>query len=367
MLCAIRQYLRELDPDIQLAVDPFFGTYSDRARHGLLSKARATGFGRASVVQRLMSPAYRRTYGLVVDEEVNAVLDAAGFAYGDQWGLRPTREAVEFYSEAKRRGQPVVLLPQAFGPFSTTELASQAKRLIDVSSLVFARDDVSFRHLQELGGPFPNVRKAPDFTSIVKGHMPPDIELPERYACIVPNIRMLDQGAKKEQQAYVGFLAECIRRLRVREIEAVFLFHDDTTDPQVADAVESELSFTLKRIREHRPEYLKGILGHSCLVIGSRFHALVGALSQAVPCIVTGWSHKYEMLVSDYGCPELLIHPSDSIEITESLLNQLLSTHSRSAVVTKLREHGCDLNRLVREMFSLTAEVIGLVPKVVCA
>ncbi len=367
MLCAIRQRFCDGDTSVQLAVDPFFGSYADRARYGLLSKARAVGFGRASVVQRLMSPAFRRTYGMVVDSDIHAVLDAAGFAYGDQWGLKPTQEAAKLTVEARHRGQPVVLLPQAFGPFSTPALASAARKLVKTSSLVFARDDLSFQHVRELCGPCEHVRKAPDFTSIVKGELPPDLELPDRFVCIVPNIRMLDQGSEEEQRAYVGFLASCVRESRERELDPLFLFHHETTDPQVADAVEHELGFTLPRIRECRPERLKGILGQATIVIGSRFHALVGALSQAVPCIVSGWSHKYEMLLNDYGSPEFLLKPSCSLEELRTLLNRLTAPGTREAIVERLHAHGQILSRQVDEMFGLTMNVIGLVPQKVCA
>ncbi|MGE0375464.1 MAG: polysaccharide pyruvyl transferase family protein [Planctomycetaceae bacterium] len=359
MLCAIRQHYCRAESDVQLAVDPFFGSYADRARYGLLSKVRPIGLGRAAVAQRMMSPAFRKTYGLVVDSDIDAVLDASGFAYGDQWGMQPTQTAAREAIKLRRTGRTLVLLPQAFGPFSGRELASQARRLIESAALVFARDDASFRHVQELGGPYEHVHRAPDFSMIVTGCVPSAFDSPANLVCVVPNIRMLDRGTESDRNAYVGFLAACIREAREHDLEPMYLFHDAATDRQVAEMVDARLGFPLARIDESRPERLKGILGQAHVVVGSRFHALVGALSQAVPCIVAGWSHKYEMLLQDFGCEPFLLSPTSPDEDIRTLFDRVTDARLRGEIVARLRERGDGLRAQVDAMFRRVDETLA--------
>ena len=58
---------------------------------------------------------------------VSALVDASGFAFGDQWGPGPSRQMGRLFGSYARAGKPVVLLPQAFGPFQEPEVAEAAR------------------------------------------------------------------------------------------------------------------------------------------------------------------------------------------------------------------------------------------------
>ena len=49
---------------------------------------------------------------------------------------------------------------------------------------------------------------------------------------------------------------------------------------------------------------LKAMIGCCELVVGSRFHALVAALSQGIPVVAVGWAHKYPELLSEFSLEE---------------------------------------------------------------
>jgi polysaccharide pyruvyl transferase WcaK-like protein len=53
-------------------------------------------------------------------------------------------------------------------------------------------------------------------------------------------------------------------------------------------------------------EVLKAVIGRMDFVVGSRYHGIIAALSQMVPALVLGWSHKYFELVRDAGIEEYI-------------------------------------------------------------
>ena len=83
--------------------------------------------------------------------------------------------------------------------------------------------------------------------------------------------------------------------------------HEGQKDAELAQQINGLLTQPIAIHSYQSPTEIKGVIGTAHLVISSRFHGLVSALSQGVPAIATGWSHKYEMLMQEYGCSELLL------------------------------------------------------------
>ena len=88
---------------------------------------------------------------------------------------------------------------------------------------------------------------------------------------------------------------------------------------------------------------IKGILGSCEATIGSRFHGLVSALSQNVPTIAIGWSHKYNMLFRDYDFSEGLMNILADDEEINQKLKLLIDPNSRNQIksILPLRNHIC--------------------------
>jgi len=357
MFRSVQSYFQQHAPEVQLAVHPHFGTFTDRARYGALSLVTPKGFRRSNLSIRLMSPAFRRTYGLVTESEIDAVLDASGFAFGDQWGPHPAEGVARKAKRFARSGRPYILLPQAFGPFRDPRVAEGTKRLVTAATLTYARDQESHDHLTKLVGLSDRIRLAPDFTCLVPGELPQGLSLPERFACLVPNIRMLDKTEPDESRAYTKFLVDCAQQVQQAGIEPIWLFHDPKHDRQVVDAVHAKLTIPLRIIDESCPVALKGILGQAELVIGSRFHALVGALLSNVPCLVAGWSHKYHCLMSEYGCEDFLISPACSKQELKATIEDLMQSTTRSTLVNRLGVRNIQVRCAVEELFSAVQEI----------
>jgi polysaccharide pyruvyl transferase WcaK-like protein len=330
MAIAIAEWMRANFPEARLAVPARFGTFEDRMRHGFFLVEDFDGGIRSKVCATLASPHFRRCVGLISGHEVDAVLDASGFAFSDQWGPRRARNLIRKMEKRSRRHQPLVLLPQAFGPFENPEVARLSRQLFARASLVCARDDRSFEAVQRLGANR-TLCRYPDFTlSVIPKHAR-ELALSDRFAAIVPNIHMLGKTDKGED--YLAFLRRALKCLHRQGLQPVFVLHDVEEDRQVIKAVNEE---SLPVIEHSDPAVLKSVLGRASLVIGSRFHALVSTLSQNIPCIGAGWSHKYIELFRDFDVPDLLVEDLSDHQRLEMLIRELSDESCRKERMARL-------------------------------
>lgn len=165
-------------------------------------------------------------YGVVLDKEVDVVIDAAGFAYSDQWGDEPSIELAQSAKRWARNGTRVILLPQALGPFTSEKIRTAMQGVVEHADLIFARERISFEHLTDLVGQRDNIRQAPDFTNLISGVLPANFDVEQNRFCIVPNCRMLDKTDQATRDAYLPFLIECTRYLLEKGARPFVLVHE---------------------------------------------------------------------------------------------------------------------------------------------
>ena len=311
----LRAVARELERDHEVAIEPSLASYDERARMGLLQKVahrkaprQAVAAGARGLPGKLRRHLIRQ-YGLVFEPDLGALLDASGFAYTDQFDLQRHLVAADLAERCRAAGKPYVLLPQAFGPFTEPQRRAAFVRLANAATLVFARERVSFEHVLASGCRTDHVSLSPDFTCLLDGELPEGFDTPERQALVVPSMKLLTETGPEVRDAYVPFMAGAVEVLRDRGLDVRILVHE-LGDDAVVDQVQAALAEPAPVIRHRSALHLKGVIGAAEVVVGSRFHALVSALSQGVPAIGVGWSHKYEMLFDDYGCRERVVDPA---------------------------------------------------------
>jgi polysaccharide pyruvyl transferase WcaK-like protein len=97
-------------------------------------------------------------------DDIDALIDISGFAFSEQWGTKKTLDFLKLAQYYKRQGKPVILLPQAFGPFTNQLIREKIRAIIDVSTLTFVRDDQSYQYLKDANVPASKLIKSPDIT-----------------------------------------------------------------------------------------------------------------------------------------------------------------------------------------------------------
>jgi polysaccharide pyruvyl transferase WcaK-like protein len=307
MLEACCERLRAWQPDVRIAISYRFDPIL-RLRYGLWATLprEKLHFGLAAAWERLPKGVCR-IGTLVQRSEINVILDASGFAYGDAWPTKKLKHRLAETILRRKEGKPlVILLPQAFGPFSDPSARKLIRAAVPSADLAFARDDASLSFLEEaIGAESPSLRRAPDFTNLLQA---PAVE-DEAHICaswIVPNTKV-EERALSEDSSYINFLIQSVNSLRSRGLEPKILIHEGPRDEAVARELNRRLDTPLHVYRPDCAIKAKSVLAHARCVISSRYHALVSSLAAGVPSLACGWSHKYDALMADYGLTDMVI------------------------------------------------------------
>jgi Polysaccharide pyruvyl transferase len=245
----------------------------------------------------------------VMASEIDAVVDVSGFRYGDQWAHLALDARADYLAYWRSHGVPVIMLPQALGPFEQT--AGPALTALRSARLVMPRDPDSERYARDLlhGVEDVEIARCSDFTVGLRGRAPRGYEHLAGGVPIVPNWNIAERsGTEEGRQAYVRTLTEVVTHLRGRGLEPYGLSHEGARDVAVLSSVREAVG-DLEIVSGLDGLRLKGLLGTAHIVVAGRFHALVSALSQGVPSVIHGWSHKYEWLARDFAAEDLLASP----------------------------------------------------------
>jgi len=286
--------------------------------------------------RRWLTPAVADRLALVAEQDVDGVLDASGFAYGDQWGPQPVQSLVQFLRRWKRDDRRFVLLPQALGPFRGPESGPAFAEVARLADRIYARDAASYEHVREVAGESDRLHLAPDFTTLVEGRVPEALRRLAGQVCFIPNSRMVDMTDPEQADCYRALMVRLLR-LAAGSRGAFMLIHDRHGDEPLARALNRQLRRPLELVRQRDSLIIKGVLGRCHSVVSSRFHGLVSALSQGVPVLATGWSHKYKALLQDYGCPDQYLEDLADVDAAEANLRRLLEPSRHSEVAGAIR------------------------------
>lgn len=366
MLHAVVQQLRQQYPDAKLTMAPAWGgadnTFEKMRALNLYPKAWLwkKGIDLGQIADFVPKKTLLKRYGLVFNSEVDVVLDAAGFSYSDQWGVNSSKELSASSKQWKKNGTKFIMLPQALGPFEDKQIQKYVKTWAKNADLIFPREKDSYQYLTNLVGEQDKIKQFPDFTNLVKGTLPEGYDASNKRIALVPNYRMIDMTSQKEGDAYLPFMIRCAKYLVAQNQQPFILVHEGNNDRMLAEKI-SEAVGGIPIITETDPLHIKGILGSCDATIGSRFHGLVSALSQGVPSLATGWSHKYQRLFEDYMFTEGLVSVLDSDEQLHQKIDLLIKPESSVTLKQKLPERSNELKTLSEQMWQLVFDEINKV------
>lgn len=277
----------------------------------------------------------------------DAMIDISGYALGSNWSLQNNRRYLNHLEFARAFDVPVYLMSQSFGPFEFGEahpgIDERCRKLLPSCRTILAREQEGYDALVNTYD-LTNVQMAPDVVLNNKGielanifKTIPDMNLPEIEHCsiaVIPNGRSLAAGNSEEVLELYG---AAIRR-GLQQKKTVYLLHHATSDAKIC-----------KQLKTLFPEEKVVVLEQefSCLefnelvknfdyLVASRFHSIVHAFKNGIPCIALGWAKKYEDLLNQFGQSKYLFDVRNSPheeEITAAMEQLECRREEESAVI----------------------------------
>lgn len=298
-----------------------------------------------------------RWFGYVSRHDINLVLDVSGFAYGECWGPGKINNAVKMYSSFKGAG--VVFMPQSYGPFETPLLKNCMMDLVRSSPMICARDSSSYKNIAPLVPGSSNVYCFPDFTFDVERKQPETLSLQKKFVVFMPSHRVADNIG---HEVFRSFYKNAFKAAAKCHYEVIVLAHDIKYDFDIAESLRRVLGIEKATVALDDVREIRWVVSQSSLVVGSRFHGLINALSQCVPAIGLGWTHKFDCLFEDYGVEEFLAKEEPDILRVSQMVYELLNVEGkgkREAVLSTLRKNREVLKSRVDLIWKQHDDIVG--------
>lgn len=291
---------------------------------------------------------------------VDAVVDVSGYALTSKFELRGTYRYIRHINMAKKRGIPVILMPQSFGPFEYSDKKVNLLLCDALNSVecIFARE-VEGVHALACIGVNRNVKQSADLVLQSKKidwryvfTRKPILSAPvlqtENNVAVIPNTQLYRYGSKNQVlQTYriiIDKLLQAEKRVYIfrhsndlaacEDIYAMFSDNDNVS------IIRKEMSCLEYSIFVRQFDF----------IVASRFHSIVHAYREGIPAFILGWAIKYQELAS-------LVHQGSyvfdgtnvALENQKSMLGQLekmLKKYAQESIVIRrslerIQDHNC--------------------------
>lgn len=278
------------------------------------------------LLARLLVPAENRA-ALKHFQTCKAVfVKGGGFlhSYGGLTSLYYTWYQLFYIRLALRLDKPVIILPNSFGPFKGIGVGWLVRRTLARCAAVTARESLSASTISTLTG-----QPTPVFPDLgyFLGRVTPEtgaIGLPPGKNAVGFTVRPWRFPASSQPQAsynaYVRAVAETAKHVALKGYHPVFVaqvlgpsaHEDDRLAISDVTRLLHGINYTVV-IDEGDCYRLAQIYSQMKFVVGTRFHSVIFAQAQGIPCLAISYGgQKGQGIMNDLGMGDLVI-PIDSV------------------------------------------------------
>jgi colanic acid/amylovoran biosynthesis protein len=370
-------------------------TYPVRYCKNLLAQNHIWKLFMGIVLQRFAAVVFKRSSKKQIDIEnisdrrrerttLQAVLNAdlicditGGDSFSDIYGMGRFIKGYLLKRTCQLTGKPFVMLPQTYGPFKSQTSGWLAKRVLDHSALIFSRDKEGLKVIEDLIGPSDKARLCPDVAFTLQPHVPESESnlLKLRKAAIET---LEDQRIAEDSQliglnvsgllyfgGYTGKNEFGLKDDYVQLVKGIINYFCSSGNsklllvPHVVPldgSGENDLQ-ACRKLREELPEELrlrvftieadegrpffdqcevKYFIGQCDMMLGSRMHATIAAISQCIPTVGLAYSKKFAGVYETVGIEDCVAdlrkHTNDEI------MSIIKTTHQNMAEIKERLE-----------------------------
>lgn len=246
---------------------------------------------------------------LATIQNASVVVDISGDIISDDYGKRTSIGALLSIAICKMLGKKYIIFPQSIGPFSGIS-AVFARVILSKVDLIMAREKITYKILENLG--VKNCKLVPDLAFLLESKIPMEVEKitkPGNKRIVGVNLNyLIDKRDKESKNAYFEKKVELISYIK-KHYHPILFFIPHVINPLSGEddirLIKEIKKLHLKDVfyfdqRDYSVEEIKGIIGKCDIFIGSRMHSNISSISQNVPTLAIGYSHKY------FGIMELM-------------------------------------------------------------
>lgn len=248
------------------------------------------------------------------------VIDEAGISFVDSRGIVMNIYAFVCAAVPMLCGVPVAKYSQAIGAFHKRLNRLLARLVLPKMKLICARGEETLKNLHDIGIS-DNVRLCADgaFTMADSAYYDMAVEKlcggDDFYSGKVVALSLssvVDKKCRRLGIDYKRCMVQLVEYLNSRGFNVLIIANaarEGSSKPRNNDLMICsqvyECCADKRRVRwyprEMSPEELRGLISRCCCLVGSRFHAMIGALEKCVPVLLVGWSHKYKEVLDMFG------------------------------------------------------------------
>ena len=252
-------------------------------------------------------------------QKADIVISATGISFIEDFGYSKIYNYSRYLLLPLMLNKKVIKFTQSIGPILSNYNKFMARSLLPLATQVMARGRHSMEHLKKVGIES-NVVAFPDIALTLESEYSEKVKnivsMEGAYIGISPN-NICNRLSREE---YISTLKEIINYIEkeLPELKILFIPHTISKtnlgkgdDYEICLHLKSMLAKERSSIADTlsmSPGELKALIGRAEFFIGSRYHALVAAISMKVPCLAIGWHWKYNELMEWYGLDDNIIN-----------------------------------------------------------